>query len=501
LPLFWHINTENKKSEIGTRLLNLFCTFSSSCTTFKIWANTIVTLVRQTAALAALASHRDTSNNSGGDLAHSLKCLTTGLVVHHVASNSTHFSQLYDRVVFLIAKMLSIKELSVRIQAMQSRRPECAVSRAAWCLRIMRTCVLSMNQFDNSDCTLQQARNAFMAGFQNNNQAEVAALDVKLNDIFDMAERRQVDEILLLSAIAPAMFVALQPKYVVQSAKMVGLLPPDFVLGRDDYMRAGVWPDHVMKNPLVQLQLQRRQNEINFANNQETAIREVLASVGLESDQQILSSAPPMSHAGERAALEAANDDVWSAFKRSRNLELDEDTSAKFQALVGDFQIFSKQVAREEARSSALSNFIGFNSRTAAACSALLNQQKQEQTTTFIAATERLFRIGTSKFNSMLVRANTGARHLNLWRMSDNKEYPARNIRSCCTTARLEHEAGCINHHQVEQYLAYLTWFDGTSKAAIEDLRMDFCTLRTLKASATACLRTLLQLEVRCATN
>jgi hypothetical protein len=130
-----------------------------------------------------------------------------------------------------------------------------------------------------------------------------------------------------------------------------------------------------------------------------------------------------------------------------------------------------------------------------------LNQQKQEQTTTFIAATERLFRIGTSKFNSMLVRANTGARHLNLWRMSDNKEYPARNIRSCCTTARLEHEAGCINHHQVEQYLAYLTWFDGTSKAAIEDLRMDFCTLRTLKASATACLRTLLQLEVRCATN
>jgi 23S rRNA G2445 N2-methylase RlmL len=35
--------------------------------------------------------------------------LTAGLLVPHVAANSTHFSQLYDRIVNLIAKMLAIK--------------------------------------------------------------------------------------------------------------------------------------------------------------------------------------------------------------------------------------------------------------------------------------------------------------------------------------------------------------------------------------------------------
>jgi hypothetical protein len=252
----------------------------------------------------------------------------------------------------------------------------------------------------------------------------------------------------------------------------------------------------VMKNPLVQLQLQRRQNEINFASHQESCIRQVLASVGMEANQQIFSSAPPLSHAGERAALDAAGDDVWNAFKRSRNLELDEETSAKFQALVGDFQIFSKQVAREETRASALSGFIGFNSRTVAACSALLNQQKQEETTTVIAATERFIRIGTSKFTSVLERVDTAVRHSDLWRRSENKSYHARNFHSCCATARMDYDAGCFNYHQADQNLANnLTGFDDSSEAAIEDLRMEFCALHPLKANATACLVRFVQLE------
>ncbi len=161
------------------------------------------------------------SMHCAGDIAHSLKCLTAGLVVHHVAANSTHFSQLYDRLVFLIAKMLSIKELSIRVQAMGERVPDNAVAKFTWCQRVMRDCVLAMSYFDNSDCTLQDARDAFARAFQNDSEAEVAAMDAKIADIFTQASRGKCDELMLLSAIAPAMFVALQPKYVVQSAIMV----------------------------------------------------------------------------------------------------------------------------------------------------------------------------------------------------------------------------------------------------------------------------------------
>jgi hypothetical protein len=122
--------------------------------------------------------------------------------------------------------------------------------------------------------------------------------------------------------------VALQPRYVVQSAIMVGLLPSNFALGRDDGIPPGVWPDHVMRNPLVLLKRKQRENERIFANNEEAAIRSTMACIGLEADQQYLASIPELSHAGERAASDAVNNDVWNAFKRSRGLDhLDHETS------------------------------------------------------------------------------------------------------------------------------------------------------------------------------
>ncbi len=365
------------------------------------------------------------SMHCAGDVAHALKCLTSGLVVHHVAANSTHFSQLYDRLVYLIAKMLSIKELSIRIQAMFERqRPENAISRAAWCLRVMNNCVIAMNSFDNFDCTLQDARNAFMRDFQNDSVAQVAAMDAKLDDIFTMAQRGRCDELMLLSAIAPAMFVALKPKYVVRSAIMVGLLPPNFVLGRDDNILPGVWPEHVMKNPLVQLQLTRRENELNFSRHQETAIRGVLAGVGIVEDQQTLSAIPPLSSAGEKAALDAASDTVFAAYKRSRGLEhFDEESSKRLQTLVGDFALFKHQVEREQSRAGALSGLVAFNSRTSAACEAILIRDKEAQASASLALVQRALKFGASKFNAVISKLDAASRHSSLWERASS---------SCC---------------------------------------------------------------------
>jgi hypothetical protein len=428
------------------------------------------------------------SMHSASDIAHSLFCLTSGLVVHHVAPNSTHFSQLYDRIVFLIAKLLSIKELSLRIQAMTSQRPENAISRAGWCHRVMANCVITMNAFDINNSSLQEQRNHFMSGFMSGREAEVAAMDRKLDEIFDAATRarNRCDELFLLSAIAPSMFIALQPKYVVKSAMMVGLLPPNFELGRDDDMLPGVWPDAVMQNQLVQLQIKRRENERNFVQNHEISIRETLSAIGMEADQQILSSAPPLSSAGEKAALDAAGDIHWNTFKRSRGLDR---LPIKYQALCGDFHMFKQQVQREESRTSALTGLRGFNSRTEATCSALLQKQENEHIIASIAATERGIRIGTSKFNVVVERADAAARHLNLWRRSgtQSKQFHARNFCSSCSTGQSEYDAGCVNYNQVDQVLANLKGFDDISETTIADLRSDFYDLHNLKAHATAC--------------
>ena len=401
------------------------------------------------------------SMHCAGDIAHALKCLTSGLVVHHVAANSTHFSQLYDRLVYLIAKMLSIKELSIRIQAMSERqRPNNAISKAAWCLRVMNNCVDAMTTFENPDSTLQDARNSFMRAFMNNRDAEVKAMEAKLDDIFTMAQRGRVDELMLLSAIAPAMAVALQPKYVVRSAIMVGLLPPDFVLGRDDTIQAGVWPDHVMKNPLVQLQLKRRENERNFANHQEIAIRGVLAGVGIEEDQQRLSAIPPLSSAGEKAALDAAGDTVFAAYKRSRGLENeDEEFLKRLQVRVGDFALFRHQVEREMSRAAALSGLVAFNSRTAAACHALLSKEKEAQASASLALIQRALKFGASKFNAVILKLDAANRHSTLFGKATSSKaqaFHSSNLDKCFSNATEEFNAGCSYYKTVDEALPNL---------------------------------------------
>jgi hypothetical protein len=421
------------------------------------------------------------SMHAAGDIEHSLFCLTSGLVVHHVAANSTHFSQLYDRIVYLIAKLLSIKELSIRIQAMTSQRPSNAIDRAGWCRRVMANCVLTMNSFDINDSSLQEERSSFMDAFLNNRDAEVEAMDSKIDDIFTIAERKKCDELFLLSAIAPSMLIALQPKYVVRSAIMVGLLPPGFQLGRDDDIAPGVWPDHVMKNPLVQLQKRRRENERNFMQHQETAIREVLSSIGVEEDQQSLSAAPRLSHAGERAALDAAPDAVWTAFKRSRGLEnLSEEQSRTFQALVGDFHMFKHQVDRQESRTSALAGLVGFSSRTEAACEILLENEQHEMISGTLASLERAIKFGTSKFNAVIAKEDAAVRHLSLLERATNnstKRHHFSNLEKCHRNATEECNMGRAYYDSVGQSLSKLQSMHNDD---IEDARCDYFQLHGL---------------------
>ncbi len=442
------------------------------------------------------------SMHCAGDIAHALKCLTSGLVVHHVAANSTHFSQLYDRLVYLIAKMLSIKELSIRIQAMCEReRPNNALSRSTWCLRVMNNCVIAMNSFDNSDCTLQEARDAFMKKFMDDREAEVEAMNAKLDDIFTVAERGRCDELMLLSAIAPAMFVALQPKYVVRSAIMVGLLPPNFVLGRDDDIQAGVWPDHVMRNPLVQLQLQRRENELNFTRHQETAIRGVLAGIGIEEDQQILSAIPPLSSAGERAALDAAGNTIFAAYKRSRGLEnFDEESSKRLQTLVGDFALFKHQVEREQSRASALSGLVAFNSRTSATCEAILIRDKEAQASASLALVQRALKFGASKFIAVISKLDAASRHSSLLERatsSTSKAYHSSNLDKCLSNATEEFNAGRSYYQTVEQALSNLQSIHSDVSDDIDEARHEFFELHKLNNHAHEATTNIRQLVAR----
>jgi len=425
------------------------------------------------------------SMHGAGDIAHALKCLTSGLVVHHVAANSTHFSQLYDRLVFLIAKMLSIKELTIRIHAMSERqRPDNALSKATWCLRVMSNCVCAMTTFENPDTTLQDARNSFMRAFMNGSADEARVMEAKLDDIFTMAERGKVDELMLLSAIAPAMFVALQPKYVVRSAIMVGLLPEDFVLGRDDNIRAGVWPDHVMRNPLVQLQLQRRENERNFYAHQEIAIRGVLAGVGIEEDQQSLAALPPLSSAGEKAALDAAGDTLYAGWKRSRGFENEDEAFLKrLQVRVGDFALYKHQVEREMSRAAALSGLVAFNSRTAASCHALLSREKEAQASASLALIQRALKFGMSKFNAVILKSDAASRHsalLGKAATSSIKDFHSSNLDKCFSNAKEEFDAGLSYYETVEKALPNLQSMHSDVSDDIDEARHDFFELHQL---------------------
>ncbi len=441
------------------------------------------------------------SMHGAADIAHSLYCLTSGLVVHHVAANSTHFSQLFDRIVFLIAKLLSIKELSLRIQAMTCQKPANPIARAGWCCRVMSNCVIQMNTFDINNSSLQDQRNAFMAGFLSNRDAEVAAMDRKLDDIFEAAARarNKCDELFLLSAIAPAMLIALQPKYVVKSAMMVGLLPPNFELGVHDHIPCGVWPEVVMRNPLVELQTQRRENERNFMHHQEIAIRETLSSIGIEADQQILSAAPPLSSAGEKAALDAAPDAVWNAYKRSRLLDhLNVEESKKFQALVGDFHLFKHQVERQESRTSTLTGLRGFNTRTEAACQALLETEQEEMMHTTLALVERSTRFGASKFNAVIIKSAAASRHLSLLEKaaSASKAHHSSNLDKCQRNATEDLNSGESYYATVDQALSKVRMMQNDE---LEEARLEFFQLHQLADRAREEFYIIRQLVARAA--
>jgi hypothetical protein len=439
------------------------------------------------------------SMHGGADIAHSLYCLTSGLVVHHVAANSTHFSQLFDRIVFLIAKLLSVKELSLRVQAMTCPKPENPVARAGWCSRVMSNCVIQMNTFDINDSSLQDQRNAYMAGFFDDRAAEVAAMDRKLDDIFEAAARarNKCDELFLLSAIAPAMLIALQPKYVVKSAIMVGLLPQNFELGIHDHIRCGVWPEVVMRNPLVELQTKRRENERNFMHHQENAIRETLSSIGVEADQQIFSTAPPLSSAGEKAALDAAPDAVWNAFKRSRCLDhLNAEESKKFQALVGDFHLFKRQVEREELRTSALTGLRGFNTRTEAACEAILMKEKETEASASLALIQRALKFGTSKFNAVMSKSDAANRHSTLFGRATSgniKEFHSSNLDKCKNNATEEFNAGRSYYQTIEQALPNLQSMHSDVSDDIDEAQHDFFELHQLSTRAERAMAYILE--------
>jgi hypothetical protein len=441
------------------------------------------------------------SMHGASDIAHSLYCLTSGLVVHHVAANSTHFSQLFDRIVFLIAKLLSIKELSLRIQAMTCQRPANAIARAGWCRRVMSNCVIQMNAFNINDSSLQEQRNTFMSGFLSNQEAEVAAMDRKLDDIFDSAARarNKCDELFLLSAIAPAMLIALRPKYVVKSAMMVGLLPPQFELGiHDNILCCGVWPEVVMRNPLVELQIQRRENELNFMHHQEIAIRETLSSIGIEAEQQIFSVAPPLSSAGEKAALDAAPDAIWNAYKRSRSWDhcLSVEESKKYQALVGDFSLFKHQVERQESRTSALTGLRGFNTRTEAACQALLETEQEEMMHATLALVERSTRFGASKFNAVITKSAAASRHLSLLEKAASaiKAHHSSNLDKCQKNATEDLSAGESYNATVDQALSKVRMVHSDE---LDEARLEFCQLHQLADRAREEMSNIRQIVAR----
>jgi hypothetical protein len=250
-----------------------------------------------------------------------------------------------------------------------------------------------------------------------------------------------------------------------------------------------VWPEYVMKNPLVQLQQQRRQNELNFANHQESAIRETLAALGLVADQQQLSSAPPLSHAGTRAALDAADETVFNALKRSRGYNFDEETSHKFRVFAGDTMLFYKQVARQESRANALRNFVAFNSRTVSACEELLGQQAEEKVAESITSILRYLRVGHAKYKSVVDRATAAERHSELYHRTTNeatKQHHLKNLRGCATAAQADVAGGHDNFDLVYNALTVdkLEGFDADTENAVEDLRVEFAALDSLRRRA-----------------
>jgi hypothetical protein len=198
-------------------------------------------------------------HNQDLELAH--YCVTSGLYVHHSASNSTHFGQVFDRHPYKITKGLVIRELALRILAMRAgERPSTDIDRVTWYQSIMNTVVVPVIEFEPHE-SLSDVRKEFAKNFKAGNESAEEAMKIRLSSIFDVAERGKCDEFFVIHALAFALFTGLQSKYVVKSSVMCGLLPADFELPRDLLRPVCINRAAVMSNPLVINSKRRKLNE------------------------------------------------------------------------------------------------------------------------------------------------------------------------------------------------------------------------------------------------
>jgi len=194
------------------------------------------------------------------DMELGLHCVTSGLYVHHGASNSTHFSQVFDRHPYRITKLLVIRELALRILAMRTaRRPSTEIDRLTWYQSMMSTVVVPVVQFA-PDETLPHVRKEFEKNFKRGDESAEDAMRERLSAIFDVAERGKCDEFFVIHALIYALKTGLQSTYVTKSSIMCGLLPTDFELPRDLLRPIVINKAAVMNNPLVQMCKKRRLN-------------------------------------------------------------------------------------------------------------------------------------------------------------------------------------------------------------------------------------------------
>jgi hypothetical protein len=195
------------------------------------------------------------------DLELALHCVTSGLYVHHSASNSTHFGQVFDRHPYKITKGLVIRELALRILAMREGvRPVSGIAQITWYQSIMNTVVVPVIEFEQHE-SLADVRQEFAKNFKAGNESAEDAMKVRLSSIFDVAERGKCDEFFVIHALAFALFAGLQSRYVVKSSVMCGLLPEDFELPRDRVRPVCINRAAVMSNPLVVNSKRRKHNE------------------------------------------------------------------------------------------------------------------------------------------------------------------------------------------------------------------------------------------------
>jgi len=309
------------------------------------------------------------------DLNFTLTCITSGLITHHVAPNSTHFAQLFDRHNFRVTKMLCVKELTIRVQAMHSKRPDSVVEKTTWTLRILGKCTLAMEGFKQSE-SLEERRAEFAADLFSGGDEAQHTLSAKMNGIFDIAERKKTDELLLIHAMAPALFIGLQARYTVPSAVMVGLLPPDYKCG-DPVPAAGVWPEKVLQHPLVRLARKRQENIDHFEAHQGDAIKTVLDQMGYRSHAQALSACPALSDAGTPAAFAALDPQIVQGYMTSRGI--DEAHHEFLRTLLGDFELYQRRIGREQKRQQNFDDLQVLNTSTAASVqAAIVSEQVQD---------------------------------------------------------------------------------------------------------------------------